>query len=363
MQFTHAFVPAIVFRCLIWAMTAGFIAAGLAPQGTVAQPTLLIVGGSTALYTLAWCFFLPRLAYWITRFPALLLLDIILSAVPASISGGWLSPFAPFGLGALMLPGALFHWRGVAAALTSFVLVDQLVGWTTWPADRTIAAHWSLFVFGYLRALVAATIWPTSFALWKWHARRLLPHSDQSDPREHVAPGKHLRPAAPEPPRTSPARAEGRLHASTAWRIVRQPAQTLEHVPVALHTAIGQAIAEAEERGLQVRLTLATHEPTLPESHVQLLAKAVEISLDNIHIHAGSRDAEVTLAVEEHTSAPEVVLSVRDHGNGLLDGTADLPGFHQLRRLRYRLEEVEGSLDVHEDDTGGVVFVVRVPVV
>jgi signal transduction histidine kinase len=52
---------------------------------------------------------------------------------------------------------------------------------------------------------------------------------------------------------------------------------------------------------------------------------------------------------------------VRDHGNGLLDGTADLPGFHQIKRLRYRLAEVEGTLDVREDDGGGVLFIVRIP--
>ena len=56
-----------------------------------------------------------------------------------------------------------------------------------------------------------------------------------------------------------------------------------------------------------------------------------------------------------------VLLAIRDHGEGLLDGTAEPPGFHQLRRLRYRVEEVEGSLLVHEEVGGGVSVTLRVP--
>ncbi|MDQ5852232.1 MAG: ATP-binding protein, partial [Chloroflexota bacterium] len=83
----------------------------------------------------------------------------------------------------------------------------------------------------------------------------------------------------------------------------------------------------------------------------------VEVGLDNVRCHAHTREAEVTVATDE----TNVLLIVRDHGTGLLDGTAEPPGFHQIKRLRYRIEEVEGTLNVREHEAGGVVVTARVP--
>ncbi len=154
------------------------------------------------------------------------------------------------------------------------------------------------------------------------------------------------------------ARASGKRNDN--WRATHPSAQTLEQVPVALHAAIEHVVAEAVSRGLQVRLKLPQEEHALPQSHVHLLAKAVEVGLDNIQSHATTSEADIDLVVDE-TAPPSLVLSVRDHGNGLLDGTADLPGFHHIRCLRYRLQDIDGTLDVRDADTGGVVFVVRIP--
>jgi signal transduction histidine kinase len=124
-----------------------------------------------------------------------------------------------------------------------------------------------------------------------------------------------------------------------------------------LYQAIRQAVAEAGEQGLHVQLVFDGDEPNLPLDHVQVLTKAVEVGLDNVHRHAETHEAEITL-----TSEPsDVLLIMRDHGAGLLDGTAEPPGFHQLKRLRYRVQEIEGTLEVLEDDGGGVVLRVRVP--
>jgi hypothetical protein len=342
-------------------MTAAFIVAGVSPPGSVTASTVLILAGCTAVYTVVWCFFLPQLVRWVTHVPLLLLLDIILSALPGWVSGGWLSPFAPFALGALILPGAIFHWRGVIGAVTGYVFIDQLVGWTTWPLHLNVGAAVPMLALGYIRPMIAAVIWPLSFEAWKWHTARKKKHLASPDLLEHILPSKYLQRGDAESGRIASGLRDGQNHSSSAWRTVHQPAQTLERVPVALHSAIQQAVSEAEERGLQVRVSLAEQEPLLPQSHIQLLAKAVEVGLDNIQCHAATCEAELALVIDDQHIQPQVVLSVRDHGNGLLDGTADLPGFHQIKRLRYRLAEVEGTLDVREDDGGGVLFIVRIP--
>ncbi len=124
-----------------------------------------------------------------------------------------------------------------------------------------------------------------------------------------------------------------------------------------LYASIREVVAEAEEQGLTVHLVFDGAEPALPQDHIQLLGKAIEVGLDNIRRHAHADEAEVTVAAE----GSALLLTVRDHGIGLLDGTAEPPGFHQLRRLRYRLQEIEGALDVSEDEAGGVLLKIQVP--
>jgi hypothetical protein len=53
---------------------------------------------------------------------------------------------------------------------------------------------------------------------------------------------------------------------------------------------------------------------------------------------------------------------VRDHGDGLLDGTTDLPGFHHLKLLRYQLNELGGTLQISEPDDDGVLFALTLPI-
>ncbi len=360
MQPNHAFVPAIIFRCLIWMMTVGLIVAGISPLDSTSSTTVFIISACSAAYTIIWSLFLPQIIHWSTRIPALLLIDVVLSALPAWVSGGWLSPFLLFMLGALIVPGALFHWLGVIGAVAGAVLIDQLIGWTTWPSSLSPAVAVPTIALGYVRMLVAATIWPLSFELWKWRTHRHADHTAQADLLENVVRYRETQPLVPRAEQTTRIEPEQAENAPTVWRATRPSAQTLEQVPVALHAAIEHVVAEAVSRGLQVRLNLPQQERALPQSHVHLLAKAVEVGLDNIQSHATTCEADIDLVVDE-TAPPSLVLSVRDHGNGLLDGTADLPGFHHIRCLRYRLQDIDGTLDVRDADTGGVIFVVRIP--
>ena len=312
---------------------------------------------ATALYTLAWSFRLPAFARRAERQPLVLLADLCLSMAAVWVTGGWASPFFPFVFGALILPGALFHWRGALVAVVAFLLVDQIAGWTSWQTGTPVPLASPMGLLSYVWPALVAAFWPLSLEFWRWRLRR-----SSRKGLEIALPARSPAPLAgarrhPASTLTSARARETDLSAST-WNVARPRSQTLERPPaIALQAAIRQTVAEAEERGLRVQFVADGAEPLLPLDHIHLLAKAVEIGLDNVQRHTETREAEVTVAADSGS----VLLTVRDHGGGLLDGTAEPPGFHQLRRLRYRLEEIEGSLDVREADGGGVLVSVRVP--
>jgi hypothetical protein len=125
--------------------------------------------------------------------------------------------------------------------------------------------------------------------------------------------------------------------------------------PVDLATALRQA---PEHIGLQQTFALhmdldrpeAASRP-LSYARQMVLVKLVHEALRNIQQHAHAHTAWLTLRYE-----PQIVaLTIEDDGLGLLDGTHERPGLHSLRAIHYQLAEMDGVLDVHEGDDGGVV--------
>ena len=326
------------------------------PSDLVERPALVgLLLLSMSAYLVVWSHRLGPLVRHADRRPLLLLADLCLSIFPAWATGGWQSPLLPFAFGALVLPGALFSWPGTIAAMLAYLVVDQVVGWNAWRPGTPVPLASPGGIFSYVRPLVAAALWPLSVELWRRSPRRrgllTAPPVPAARPATSMAtrllPSSSARAGSPAEPPVG----------ATTWSIARS--QTLEHaaVLVDVRAAILQAVAEAEEQGLAVQLVIEGVEPLLPPGHVQVLTKAVEVGLDNVRRHAGAREAEVTLASEDTM----ILLTVRDHGNGLLDGTAEPAGFHQLKRLRYRVQELEGTVAVHDDEAGGVTLYVRIP--
>ena len=351
----RALIPVITFRWLLWALAIGVLSARPSLRaGSVVVPTTILVA-TTAAYTLLWTFRLPALTRLAVRWPLLLLVDLCLSLVPAWLSGGWRSPFALFALGALILPGALFRWRGALLAIAAYFACDQIGAWVL-SRLGVVGPLASPFVdLLYLWPIIAAALWPLSLTLCRLRAGRSAPAT--------AAPATSLsailprnRPAANTAAAAIASREAGST--STALSLTRARPQTLEHPPlVELYASIRQVVSEAEDQDLTVRLVIDGAEPVLPPGHVQVATKAVEIALDNIRRHAHTREAEVRITSDRAS----ILLAIRDQGAGLLDGTAEPPGFHQLKRLRYRLEEIEGSLDVRDETSGGVVVTARLP--
>jgi hypothetical protein len=347
-----------VFRWLFWLLASAMLSLGTV-AGVHRPIRLATVIGLSGLYLLVWSLQLPVFARQAQRQPALLLADLVVSMLPVWLTGGWTSPFLPFVYGALILPGVLFHWRGVLAAGAAYVIVDQIVGWAFFwyrlvPAP--LSSAWD--VLRYVPPLAIASVWPLSRELLRWRSHRVSSETSERSLPARVPAPLGSGPLRPMEVSSSTAGRPSESGAATAWSLVRARSQTLEHPSTLdLLSGIREAIAQAEEQGLVVHLVVDGAEPALPQDHLQLLVKAVEVGLDNIRRHAHTHEAEVTLAAAREP----ILLTIRDHGIGLLDGTAEPPGFHQIRRLRYRLEEVEGSLHVHEDETGGVLLTVQIP--
>jgi signal transduction histidine kinase len=210
-----------------------------------------------------------------------------------------------------------------------------------------------------VRTLIAASVLPLSDVLWRHRPTRYAPvsRSTPTPARSAIQPRTSLMRSMEA---AALARREAQPSVATAVHVARPRLQTLERPRTTdLYGAIRMGVAEAEDQGLRIRLMAQGSAPVLPPSHVQLVARAVEVTLDNVRCHAHTLEAEVCVTCAEEG----VQLTIRDRGEGLLDGTAEPPGFHQLRRLRYCLEEIEGSLLVHEDAAGGVLVTVRVPCV
>lgn len=354
-RFSQALFPLIAFRWLSWTLTIGMLI--LRPGPLTGRPTLVAaLVGSTMLYCIGWSARLSGMARRAERRPALLLADLIVSLLPAWVSGGWESPFLPFALGALMLPSVLFHWRGTLVASLVYVVLDQIVGWTSWrPGTRVPLASPSGYL-NYLWPLLIAAFWPLTIEL----RRRIRRPAVTKIPAKPItALDRIAHDVVRRPEMRQPAlRDESGATTLATWGSTRSRPQAVEQLPmVGLFASIQQVIAEAEERGLQVKMSVDGPEPELPQDRIHLLVKVVDVGLDNILRHAHTVEAEVRLTIR----GDNLLLRVQDRGTGLLDGTAEPPGFHQLRRLRYRLQEIEGQLDVREDEAGGVILDARVP--
>lgn len=331
------------------------LSAGVPARVEIAPAMAAFLLVYTAVYTLLWTLRARVLVRQAARLPALLLADVVLSLVAVWLGGGSGGPLIPFAWGALVFPGLLFRWRGALVAYIAYLLLD-LGGAALFPRLFSTLDAVALFsAFRYLGAAAVAAA-PLLLGMWKPRTSWGRPRVEPVHPRSAALSRSYL--SRPAEMRSAVVRREARAGSATAVRLAEILPQTLARPPlVAAHAAVRQAVAEAEEHGMAVQLVIEGAEPVVPADQVQLMAKAVDEALANIRQHAQTSEAEVSLTRER----AGLVLTIRDHGLGLLDGTAEPPGFHQLKCLRYRLEEIEGSLDVSDAEGGGVIVTVRIP--
>jgi hypothetical protein len=352
-------------RWAFWLVTLALVwrSGALIQPESDTQPLLWM--SYLTLYTLLWTLQLPRFVARAREGSVIVLYDLLLSALPIWFSGGWSSPFLPALISVILVPAMVRGWSGGLLVAAAVLAMDQTILWTT------ALNPWVLASNGQSLALLGRTLLPfgvtaaivLSGELWRWwrDARRHRARQARLPLRLEYPPVQSLmeRPGDDAPlTYDRPARSEPAL--ARTWSKERASQSTLERrAPATVQAALRHYMADFQSAGVILALQIEGDERQLPTQIRELLIKAIEIALDNVLSHARAREAQVALEM----TPGAVALRVCDDGIGLFDGTAEPPGFHQIKRLRFRAQELGGELRVAERDEGGVELHLQVPFV
>ncbi|HEX6288673.1 MAG TPA: hypothetical protein VFZ66_05750 [Herpetosiphonaceae bacterium] len=343
------------------ALTLLWYTGALARLESTALPLLSL--SYSAIYLLLWTLLVPRFVVRTREGSAVVLYDLILSAVPVWLSGGWGSPFLPYMLGALVVPAVIRGWSGGLLVAAAALAIDQVMLWTTPRSPWEIATSQPLALLGrtLLPFGVVAAIRLT-VELWCWLRRSLQRRARQVQPpvRWEYPPVQSVsaRASGNDPIRYE--RSSDAAPLSRTWSKERASQPTLERrSPATIQAALRHLMPDFQAAGVSVAMQVEGDERQLPDQVRELLIKAIEIGMDNVLSHARAQAVTVALQVTHD----DAVLRVADDGIGLFDGTAEPPGFHQVKRLRFRAQEIGGELRVVERDEGGVELHLRLPLV
>lgn len=292
-----------------------------------------------------------------------ILYDLLLSAIPVLIDNGWGSPFMLLPLSVLVVPAALRGWRATLPVAASFLAIDQAILWATTPNPWQITAQgsWAAFALLGRTALPFGVIVGAALGgrLLRWFMARRRPRPVPPRVRWEQSSVQSL--LASSEPRDEPTFGRARADEPRAgWSKERGTPSTLERrQPPNMQVALNRLALDLQTAGVVVSVAIDGDARGLPPQVYELLTHATAVALDNVLVHAHAR----TVAIDLHIGAEIATLFVQDDGIGLFDGTAEPPGFHQLKRLRFRAAELDGALHVEERDEGGVLLRLSVPLV
>jgi hypothetical protein len=328
-----------------------------------ANPQPLIWLSYITFYTFLWSLNLPRFLMRVREGSVVILYDLLLSALPVWFSGGWSSPFLVYMLSAIVVPAAIRSWSGGMLIAAAALAIDQVILWTTPLNPWEIATSQSVALVGRtllpLGVAAAVVLSVEAWRLLRGYQRRsrrtpppvrmeypcMQPFADSGS---DDAPVAYERSASVEVPLTR------------TWGKDRPSHPTLERrSPATIQAALRHFMPDFQAAGVSLMMQVEGDERHLPRQIHELLLKAIEITLDNVLSHARAHSAKVALSITDEAA----VLCVTDDGIGLFDGTAEPPGFHQVKRLRFRAQEIGGELRVAERDEGGVEVHLRLPLV
>jgi hypothetical protein len=380
-RYPENYTVALLTRWGAWLL----VVALLGYMGAFSRPTenslALVLLSYTTLYAVLWTRRLRHIIRWTNDGSIIILYDLILSSVPVLLSGGWASPFLPFALSVLIVPTISRGLRAGLYVAATFLAIDQIILWTAWlfspniphpveiansgrmlslagremiPLGSIELLGRTLLPFGVV-TLVAATA-----RSWIWYyryaARRRRTDVDP-DWRTPAGPPSFSRPAINRP------LTYGRI-GPNAPHMERSLNKTsgvqstvLRRSSLGVEAALRVFKPELESAGVVLITDLEGDERLIPPQVLELLTRAVEVGLDNVILHAHAQSVAVSLRINNEN----VSLRIVDDGVGLFDGTAEPPGFHQLKRLRYRVAELDGEMRVEECAEGGVRMELHVP--
>lgn len=365
------------YRAAVLTRWGGWLAALLlaGASGSFMRPesnlrTVLALVFAT-VYAVAWTRMLPRMMTRFTDGGVPVLYDLLLSFVPALIDGTWGSPFFLLPLAVLVLPALSRGLRVGLPLAACFLALDQIVLATFGTNQIELAARgtwYSLLLIG--RALLpfacvmVVALAANAFRRWGGRFRRRRRSLLRPQPFDYST----LR-SPDESPRVGAAAPFDRTggdgpQPARAWGKDRAAQPTLERRRSAtIKAALLHCQPELKTAGVGVAVDLPPDERyderRLPPQVHDLLIRATEVALDNVVSHAHARQVKLALRVDDDWAT----LVIEDDGIGLFDGTAEPPGFHQIKRLRFRATELGGELHVAERPEGGVGLRLTLPLV
>jgi glucose-6-phosphate-specific signal transduction histidine kinase len=350
------------FAIGVRSIACGVVALLLLRTGAFTRPADglgLFLLGYSVVYTVCWAWLLRR---WWTRMrdgSLLLLYDLVLSVLPVWASGGWNSAFLPVALGALVVPALGVRWRTGLVAAAIFTVLDQTILWT---ATRT---PWQIAEQGQAPLLLGRTLLPYGVVLAITGAARVWQRTQRRTARRRAAP-RALGSSVPLRPNMSSygersagyERGGGNPQPTqTINAVAAHPPATIRRTSTSIQGTLRQLRSELDAAGVSLTTRLQGDDQCMPPQINMLVLRTLEVAVDNVLAHAHAKAVTIALQI----NPADAVLDVIDDGIGLWDGTAEPPGFHQIKRLRYRAEELGGALSVTERVEGGVALQLRVP--
>lgn len=313
----------------------------------------------SAIYTACWTWLLQR---WWSRVHyggAPLVYDLVLSALPMWADGGWSSPFFSVALGALIVPALSLRWRNGLVAATLFTVIDQLILWSTVPTP------WEITQRGQTLLLLGRVLVPYAIVLLITGAMRGLYRRQRHPPRQRT-PLRSPRRSVPQRQNLSVAAGETASYerdsmASQSNRtlstVAAHPPATARRTATSVQALLRQLRSELDAAGVSLVVQIEGDDQYVPSQIKTLLLRALEVAIDNVLTHAHASSVVISLRI----NASDALLEIVDDGVGLWDGTAEPPGFHQIKRLRYCVEELDGAFWVIDRPEGGVMLKLRIP--
>jgi glucose-6-phosphate-specific signal transduction histidine kinase len=304
--------------------------------------------------------------------PVLLLPDILLGAALLWMSNGDILPFFPYAISSLILPAVLFTWRGGVLAAFVFIIFD-ITGLALFhpyilesPAMVGIHTFTPLFFVGLwvgiqggVERVVAAPLdgEPSEYTRFSRQWNKEAEYYPEVEPFSFIKGRSSLDTEEVAEPQFYPTRSTWRVMPSEAYIVAQQGEEDLRRMIYELTPESDVGLADALKRlvkdfsrrsSINVTMTLKGYARELqPVQYITLFRLAQEALL-NIQQHSQARSGWLTLSYEKHI----ISLTIRDDGVGLLDGTYERAGMHALRAMHYRFAEVDGYLEVFEQDKG-----------
>lgn len=355
------YVLAAGARWVSWlAAVLALVASGALVRADRAGYTIAALAFATA-YSLVWTVLLPRMLTRIRDGALIILYDLLACFIPMWIDGGWHSPFIALPLSVLVLPVVSRGWRHGLPLAAVFLAIDQIALWSSSPNPWEIASSGSFsnaMLIGRIFLPFGVTFALALIARLVRHLRAPAKQRPSATPprRDYRTPSP---PAGARPiDRSAPFGRSADDDPQPLWSRARTSQPTIERRrPTTIRGSLDHALPELKALGVTVTRDLSGDEQQLAPQTQELLIRALEVAIDNVISHAQARNVSIIVCIEADTAT----LRVTDDGVGLFDGTAEPPGFRQIKRLRFRTEEIGALLRVDERDQGGVTFELVVP--